>query len=362
MLSIIELPRTISKLKYEEAELFKRFFDVKRTTGRLVIPDEMKPWVKKTFGNIHHVENQEIIKVFNKLTFETAVFNELRAKRPIEAKSYESDNDVKEALNKSVGGPFCTPLRMTPSDTFGRIKGKYCVSASNVAKYDGLHGLIIFNKHNPLDFNEKELRDYFKSAMNWFKKAYKNNKKAAYPFLLWNCLWRSAASIIHGHFQLVIGEGAHYAEAEYYNKIRKEYYKKYAQDYFSDLYYAHEIIGLGMRRKGLRIFTSIVPRKDKEVTLIYDKFKFDNSFVKAVYKVTRSLVKDFGVMSFNLGIILPPLNKDAEWKGFPIIARIVDRGNLSNKTTDIGGMELYARTNIIGTDPYKVFEKIKSYF
>jgi hypothetical protein len=67
-------------------------------------------------------------------------------------------------------------------------------------------------------------------------------------------------------------------------------------------------------------------------------------------------------MSFNMGIILPPMNKDAAWKGFPVIARMVSRGSLSNKTSDIGGVELYAGSNVIETDPYKVFEKIKSYF
>jgi len=360
MPSIIELPSIVESLKDEEKEVFKRFFEVNLSIGKLVIPEEMKPWIKKTFSSVDAVENQRIIKVFNKLTFETAMFNELRAKRPIEAKSYESNDDVKEELNKSIGGPFCTPLSMTPADTFGRIKGKYCVSASNVAKYDGLHGLIIFKKHNPLDFNEKEVQDYFKTAMKWFARANKNNKKAIYPFLLWNCLWRSAASIIHGHFQLVLGEGSHYAEAEYYNKIRKEYYEKYEQDYFSDFYQVHELIGLGLRRKGLRIFVSIIPRKNKEVSVISDKF--DKSFISAIYKVTSCLVKDLGVMSFNLGIILPPLNKDKEWKGFPIIARIVDRGDLSSRTTDIGGMELYARTNVIEADPYKVFEKVKNYF
>jgi len=67
-------------------------------------------------------------------------------------------------------------------------------------------------------------------------------------------------------------------------------------------------------------------------------------------------------MSFNIGIIFPPLNKDEGWEDFPVIARIVDRGKLSNKTVDVGGMEMYARSNVIETDPYKVFEKIKSYF
>jgi len=357
MPSIIELPSIVAGLKEDEKELFNRFFTVQASTGKLVLPEEMKPWAEKSFGDITGVESQKIIKVFNKLTFEAALFNELRAKRPIEAKS---DEDVIKVINDSINDPFCKPLTGTPGDSFGRVKGKHCISASNVAKYDTLHGLIVFKNHNPLNFSEKELQDYFKTALKWFDKAHKNNKNAVYPFLLWNCLWKSGASIIHGHMQLVLGEGTHYAEAEYYNKIRREYANQFKSDYFTDLWLLHQFIGLGVESKKIKVFTNIVPRKDKEVTIISEKL--DKKCVSAIYKVANCLVKDLGVNSFNLGIIFPPLIKSDEWKGFPVIARIVSRGSLSNKTNDVGGVELYARSNVIETDPYKVFEKVKSYF
>ena len=245
-----------------------------------------------------------------------------------------------------------------------------------MAKYDGLHGLIIFKSHNPLEFSEKELQDYFSTALKWFDKAYDSNNNAVYPFMLWNCLWRSGASIIHGHFQLVLGEGSHYAEAEQYNKVRQEYSQKFGSDYFLDLYRTHELLGLGFEKKKIKVYTSITPRKDKEITIVSEKL--DKSFVSAIYKVANCLVKELGVNSFNMGIILPPLAKAAkrankanaansltnlaDWKGFPFIARIVNRGALNAKTSDIGGMEMYAKGNVIETDPYKVFEKVKSFF
>jgi hypothetical protein len=357
MPSIIELLSIFAGLKEDEKELFSRFFLVNSTIGKLVLPEDMKPRAEKSFGDVAGVETQKIIKILNKLTWEASLFNELRAKRPIEAKT---DEDAIKAINESIGDPFCKPLTGTPADSFGRIKGKYCVTASNVAKYDGLHGLIIFKNHNPLEFSEKELQDYFKTAMKWFDKAYKSNRNAIYPFLLWNCLWRSGASIIHGHFQLVLSEGSHYAEAEFYNHVRKEYNEKFKSDYFSDWYKTHQLIGLGLEYKRIRIFTSLTPKKDKEITIVSKKL--DKNLVSAIYKVARCLVKDLGVNSFNLGIILPPTAKLAEWKDFPFIVRIVNRGALNAKTSDIGGMEMYARSNVIETDPYKVFEKVKSYF
>ncbi len=357
MPSIIELPELFARLKPEEQELFNRFFAVHKCIGKLALPDEMKPWAEKTFGSIDNVQKQNIIKVFNKLTFESALFNELRAKRPIETKS--TDDALKE-INDSVGDYFCKPFTMTSEDSFGRIKGRHSITASNVAKYDALHGLIIFKNHNPLQFSEKELQDYFNTAMKWFEKAHKTNRNAVYPFLLWNCLWRAGSSIIHGHFQLLLGEGEHYAEAMQYNQVRKSYQEKFKINYFSDYYKIHESIGLGFESKKIKVFTSISPRKDKEVTIISEKL--DKKCVSAIYKVANCLIKDFGVSSFNIGVLLPPMNKDAEWEGFPVIARLVSRGSLSNKTSDIGGMELYSRSNVIETDPYKVFEKVKSYF
>lgn len=365
MPSIIELPSIIAGLKEDEKELFNRFFMVEKSIGHLRLADKMKPWARKAFGSVENVENQVIIKILNKHTFEMALFNELRAKRPIDVKSDE--DSIKIINENAIDDHFCKPELWTPSDSFGRIKSKRCLTASNVAKYDQLHGLVIFKKHNPLDFSEKELQDYFRTAMKWFDKAFRTNRNAVYPFLLWNCLWKAGASIIHGHMQLVLGEGVHYAEAELYNKLRKEYSVKYNSNYFLDFYKAHEIIGLGSKARNMLVFTSLTPKKDKEVTIISEKL--DKKCVKIIYQVSNCLVKELGVDSFNLGVILPPLGKDekgdgwrASWKGFPVIARIVSRGSLSNKTSDIGGMEMFANSRVIETDPYKVFEKIRTHF
>lgn len=357
MPSIIGLPEMLKNLNKKNKDLFNRFFSVQRSTGRLVLPESMKKWAENTFGHQNHVEEQVIVKILDKLVFEEALYNELRAKRPIQAKENE---DFEKIIKQSAGGPFSKPLQLTPEDMFGRIKGKHCVTASNVAKYDGMHGLVVFKKHNPLDFNQEDLYDYFDTALKWFEKAHKTNEKAIYPFLLWNCLWRSGASIIHGHIQMVLGEGFHYGDVEKENKVRLEYHKKYKSDYFKDFFRIHKQIGLGFEEEGQQIFMNIVPREDKEVTIIAKKL--DRNCVRAIYKIAKCLTDDFGVVSFNLGVVFPPLKKMQNWKDFPVIVRIVDRGKLSSKTTDIGGMEIYDMGNVISTDPYKVFEKIKKSF
>jgi hypothetical protein len=357
MSSIIELPKIMGLLDSNEKTLFDRFFLVQSSSAKLMLPKDMKPWAEKTFGAIADVEDQKIIKVSNRFTYETALYNELRAKRPHIACP---DDELEKELATSGDDPFCKPLSMTPADVFGRAKGKFCVSASNIAKYDSLHGVIIFKKHNPLEFSDKELNDYFKTALVWFRKANKSNKDAVYPYLLWNCLWRSGAGVTHGHMQVALGEGMHYGEAELYNRIRQDYSAKHSADYFSDLHTVHERIGLGMRWKGIKVFMNITPKKEKEITLISEKF--DRKLFKAIYLAANCLVKDFCVQSFNLGVLLPPMAKIEGWRGFPVVARIVDRGKLSTKTCDIGGMEMHAKSSVIEGDPYKVFEKLSARF
>ena len=69
-----------------------------------------------------------------------------------------------------------------------------------------------------------------------------------------------------------------------------------------------------------------------------------------------------GVQSFNVAICMPPLAEvDEDWSGFPILVRLVDRGDPVNRTGDIGGMELYA-ANVVGTDPFFVIGQLKEVF
>ena len=62
-----------------------------------------------------------------------------------------------------------------------------------------------------------------------------------------------------------------------------------------------------------------------------------------VYDVLACYRDRLGVSSFNLVLYRPPLAPTHEsWDGFPIMVRIVDRGDPTTRTNDFGGMELYA--------------------
>ena len=73
-----------------------------------------------------------------------------------------------------------------------------------------------------------------------------------------------------------------------------------------------------------------------------------------VWHTLDRFVHQMGVTSFNLVIYMPPLAAaDEDWSGFPHIVRIVDRGEATNKTADVGAMELYA-SSVVSSDPFRL--------
>jgi len=301
------------------------------------------------------VEKQRVVKVFNNYTYESSLFNELRAKRPV----VREKSSVSTLIKDSKGGPFCKPEGLTPRDVFGRVRRESCVTASNIAKYDKWHGLVIFNNHDPLRFTQASVKDLVSAAKEWFSKAHSKDEEARYPFVAWHCLWRSAASIIHGHAQLLLARKRHYSFPEFLNKTRLRYAEEQGKDYFKEWFLNHEGIGLGLRSGGVRVVASITPKKEKEVVLLGDGL--NQALARSVYKVLKTFRDRLGVESFTLSAALPGIN-DSEWEGFPVLVRIIDRGHLDEKTADIGAMELFANTSVVASDPYKVFKAVKEEF
>ena len=117
------------------------------TTGRLDPPEAMRAWIERSFGSVEAVTEQRVIKVTNRATLEGSLFNGLRASRPLDT---SVSVDLEREIEATVGDPFCRPEEGTPADVFGRVRGEYSVTASNVAKYDGFHGVVVFDDHNPL--------------------------------------------------------------------------------------------------------------------------------------------------------------------------------------------------------------------
>ena len=350
---IANLEKFVQALAPDDRARFERIFKVTTTVGELKPPETMHDWIRKYFGSLEAVQKQRIVKVTNLITLEAALFNELRASRPMEVKDAA---DLEQTILSNVGDPFCKPLEGTPEDVFGRVKGKHCITASNVAKYDGFHGLVVFDQHNPLRFTADEVQDYFDTALCWAREAHCADKEARYFFLMWNCLWRSGASILHGHMQMTLGQGMHYARVEHLRRSALLYKLAHGRDYFGDLYAVHRALGLTSEDEDVHILSYLAPIKEREVILVSQHL--DQNLKQAVYRVLKCFVEALGVRSFNLALYMQPIDSVPEdWSGFPFVVRIVDRGDPNNKTADFGAMELYA-SSVITSDPFQVAQTL----
>jgi len=295
--------------------------------------------------------------VTNMVTMEGALFNDLRARRPMEARAVS--DAVKEARTR-IGDPFCWPEKATPEDVFGRVRGRHSITASNIAKYDGFHGLVVFHEHDPLAFDADEVADYVETAYRWALAAHEVDAEAQYFFFMWNCLWKAAASILHGHAQMTVTRGMHYAKVEALRRAALAYRQEWGCNYFDDLYAAHADLGLAFERDGVRVVAYLTPVKERETLLLADGLS--PALKRALYDTLACFRDRMGVESFNVAMLMPPLAEtDEDWSGFPVMVRAVDRGDPVNRTGDIGGMELYA-ANVIGTDPFFVAEQLKEAF
>ncbi|MBC7262091.1 MAG: hypothetical protein H5T63_08760 [Chloroflexi bacterium] len=350
---IVYLEEAVQALPPGERERFQRIFQVNTTVGELTPPPSMYEWIERYFGSVDAVRKQRIVKVTNLITLEGALFNELRASRPMEARA---SGDLEQTIMSNIGDPFCRPLEGTPEDIFGRIKGKYCITASNVAKYDGFHGLVIFDEHHPLHFTEEGVKDYIDTALAWARKAHCEDKEARYFFLMWNCLWKSGASILHGHAQMTLSRGIHYAKIEHLRRAALLYRIAHGVNYFDDLYEVHKSLGLATLYNGVRILAYLTPIKEKEIILISERL--NDELKRAIYHVLRCFVEVLGVSSFNLALCMRPIDSVQEdWNGFPVLVRIVDRGDPNNRTADFAAMELYA-SSVISSDPFYVAQAL----
>src|SRR5205814_8549737 len=109
------------------------------------------------------------------------------------------------------------------------------------------------------------------------------------------------------------------------------------RDYFDDLWLVHEALELGDERDGARVFASLAPVKESEVVIVGRPGDDERSLAGAIAHVVAAY-RSRGVVSYNLALLLPPLSADGnDWRRFPPQARLVDRGDTANKTSDIGG-------------------------
>jgi hypothetical protein len=374
---IVNLPDRIAALPSDLRLACQRIFDVATATGYTDPPPTMHAWIERHFGSVADVREQTIVRVVNRLTLEAALFNLVRARRPIESRGGDAELEARIAAGLS-NDIFAEPLRDTPADVFGRIRGQFCVTASNVAKYDGWHGLIVFDEPHPLRFDAPRLRDYLGTALRWMAAAHARDEQAIFPLIFWNCLPKSGATIVHGHMQLALGRGLPYMRAEAWRRAAHAYRAVHGASYFDDLFGIHQALGLAIPcADGLRAFAHLTPLRNREIVLLSDDRRpgdkeiglslspglpvsLSEGLADSLSALLRDLIDTQGMRAFNLVIALPPIGPASDdWAEFPTLVRLGDRGDPLAISADLGATELYA-TGCITADPFEVAANLRS--
>ncbi len=355
--SIIELASLVEGLPHESRFVFNGIFSIETHPARLSLPPQMRPWIERQFGSLEAVTGQKTVRVTNLLTNESSIFNPLRSSRPHHFKKLTPASGSESGEDEE--DPFSNPLESTPEDPFGRVEGQYCITAGNVAKYGQYHCVIIFKKKAPLDFGCSEVADYIETAWRWARRAHAFDQSVQYPLFLWNCTNRAGASLPHGHAQAVMGGGSHYARTEGLRAAAEAYRQKSGNDYFDDLYAAHKAVGLALERGRTRLMAYLAPLKQNEVMLLSPGL--DEDFTGSIYNVLACFRDRLNVKSFNLGIAFPPMGDARGWESFPVVARVVDRGDTDDLSCDIGAMEFYG-ANVISSDPFRTAAALDEFF
>lgn len=351
--TIADLESLVDTLPAAERERFARIFLVTTDTADVVVPPTMRAEVEALFGGVEPVLRQTLVRVTNLITLDGTLFNPLRQRRP---------HDERHAAQVEIPGPgaedpFCAPLERTTENSFGRVRGAHSVTAANLVPIEQFHSVIILDEHDPLAFTEASIADALETALAWARLAHSADADARYFMLFWNCLWRAAASRVHGHMQAVLGKGIHYAQVEALRRAALLYRIGHGVDYFADLCAAHEALGLGVQTQGAHVFAYLAPKKEKEVWVIADRI--GPAFVHGIYGALRAYVQHLGVRSFNLALLWHPIDSVPEdWTGFPVIARMVDRGPLHSKMSDVGAMEFFG-SSVVSSDPFRVADALR---
>lgn len=383
------LPEIIAALPARERTVVERIFQVVASEGEVVPPVEMMPWLERTFGSADAVRHQRVVRVTNRWTYEGAMFNALRSRRPSSGASQSApaaDAELRGRIERARGDDFCDPEHHTPADTFGRVRGQHVITASNVAKADGWHGVGIFDRHDPLAIDAPLVEDMLSVAGEWADAAHRADQQAIHLFLLWNCLWRAGASLVHGHVQMTLSREMPHARVALLRAAAGRYRAETGGDYFADLVEAHRVLGLtvdevhednedtdaalGASGGKVERFASLTPVKEREVVLIaptYHDGRLDpaelGGLAETLFPTIQTALGDMGVRAFNIVAYGPPLatlqSGDNSWSGFPLIARFVDRGNPLSPTVDVAALELFG-SSVISSDPFEVARALQT--
>ena len=360
---IADLPELIAGLPAADRQRAESLFDITLAEGLTDPPPELTPWLERHFGSVEAVRHQRVVRVMARWSREGTLFAPLRARRPMSGGSHDAFARLVEA---TVGDEFCNPETGTPADTWGRIRGRRSITAANAAKYDGRHGVVISDQHDPLAFDHDLVVDMLKGGRAWAERGRSEDPSASNYLLIWNCGPRAGGSIVHGHAQVLLGRDPHYAGVERLRTQALAHSDATGGALLGDLVSVHRELGLVISEAdGVAALASLAPIKERELWIVGQAGmdELHPAFVSMVARTAVAYRDALGVRAFNLVLQRPPLDPGRAtrdgWEQLAPLVRMVDRGDPDTRSSDIGAMELYAAA-VVGSDPFEVAEQLRA--
>ncbi len=349
--SVYELPEMVKLLEKDERILFNRLYSYDASPIQIKIPPTMRAYCERFFGSVEAVEQQRPLKITNNITLETSIFNQLRSRRP---QTYNGTILEEQIEAERKYDPFANPLQETAEDVFGRVEGEYCLTASNIAKFDTWHSVAVFKEYHPLKFEAAQVVEYLMVARQWAEQVRQQDPQACYFFFMWNCHFRAGASIMHGHAQMTVSRQQAYGKVERLRRDGQDYNRQHRRNLFNDMVQVHKSLGLtNTPADRVVALASLTPIKEREMWLVSDLWSPELAL--GLYQ-TLAYYKSLGVAAFNVAAYLPPIAdppSGEDWSEFPVIIRLVDRGDPQARSSDLGALDLFAASTIIN-DPFEV--------
>lgn len=324
------MEKFFENLSSESKEIFKRIFEIEER--EIEINDNL---IKEKYPDF---QRQKLVYIKNKILSKEIILNLTRKKR-------KQPNKAK--LELETYDPFCDYQNSTPIDELGRLENALAVSSKNLSQMADYHSLIIFKKHNFEDLKFDDFFSAFMLAKEWFMKIKDVDQEIMTQILIWNYHFRSGASILHPHFQVL--SYLHFPlNLEFLAKRVEEYKKKFNSDYFEDYFYLSRELKIGKEKENLKIFVDLTPKKEKGLII---NGELNEKNLDFLWDILMKL-KNLGTESFNFFYIYDsPKIKNL---GF-----FVDRGEINKINSDIGALEIFDLP-VISTDPIEFSKEIFS--
>lgn len=367
---VADLPSLIGQLEFEARQDVERLFRVQHLEGLNEVPQQLRPKVARWCGGgadddeaWQCAAQQSVVSVHSIWTYETANFNTLRARRPVVGGGVGSGGPDEAAA--ACEGPdkcdFCDVENLTCVEPFGRVRGKHCVTAGNVFKSAGLHGLVIWTRHRLHHLTAQELLDGFEVADSWFDRARAwteesgSTFKPIYPVMFWNCFRNAGASQVHPHMQLVLFETP-VAQGALLKDQSDRYWREHNRSLVLDLIAAHRHCGLALEVGDVACWASLTPRVGGGELCLLGPADAPLAATAAAMLPAMQGLRRCGSEGISVVAFPVPVGEGACSAWF---VRLAARGLISSLVTDAGSSELCGLTGA-GSDPYTLLSALRS--